>query len=109
MVAEIKINSEQFHNVTFSASQILAWLQVIRDISGEDQLEMALKRCALRVLDEEQSNALVMVRALIVHEASGNITPTTKLFETYRNITTNAGGLEIVERRGGADRRAAVA
>jgi|SRR5208282_4799373 len=107
MVEEIKINSEKFHNVKFRANQITEWLQIILDISGEDQLDVAIKRCALRVLDEGQAKALVMTRELMCQEASGNITPQIQLYKTYHNIATSTGGLEILERRKGIDRRTA--
>jgi len=81
-----RINSEGYFSLRIEVSQVRQWLKIIYDISGEDELAIGLKRCSLRVLDEEQSRAVGTVRELICQEASGNIIPPINIYKTYREI-----------------------
>ncbi len=82
----IRINSEGDFNLPIKTAEVRQWLRIICEISGEDDLTIGLKRCSLRVLNEEQTKAVGTIRLLICHEASGNIKPPINIYKTYREI-----------------------
>jgi len=89
MEAPLVIKSQQFCNLKILTSDVIGWYELIYQLSGEDDLQLALELCDTYKKTTEEKNATVMIKALICQEAAGNIIPPFNICQTYREMFGN--------------------
>jgi hypothetical protein len=85
----LMIKSRQFCKLKILVSDVMAWFEIIYSLTGIDDLSIALDLCDSYKTTDEQKTAVVMIKALICQEASGNIIPPFNLCKTYREMFSN--------------------
>lgn len=89
---DLIIKSDQFCNIKISVAKVYIWFNLIHDLAGDNDLQMALELCDTYKKSPEEKEAINMIKALILQEASGYIVPPFNICLKYREIFDSKNG-----------------
>ena len=97
---DLIFKSGQFCNIRISVAKVYAWFGLIYALGSEDDLQMALDLCDTYKKTPEEKEAVIMVKALILQEASGYIYPPFNICQKYKELFSESATGVIDERQG---------